>query len=100
MKYEYNKKFKGIIVSPSNAKECFESIIEIGFDYDGYHKAEDLKDIIDDLVDFAKNGLYFITQNKITPNDTKEEDLKSYTKAFKEQEENDKTLDDYRRHSS
>lgn len=38
----------------------------IGFDYDGYHKAEDLKDIIDELVAYSiyarellREGKYF-----------------------------------------
>lgn len=32
-------------------------IRDIGFDYDGYSKAEDLKELIDELVKYAKNGL-------------------------------------------
>lgn len=34
-----------------------ELIIDFGFDYDGYNKAENLKGLIDTLVDYAKLGL-------------------------------------------
>ena len=41
-------------------------ILAIGFDYDGYNKAEDLKDIIDELVAYSiyarellREGKYF-----------------------------------------
>jgi len=32
-------------------------IRDIGFDYDGWQKSEDLKHLIDDLVQYAKDGL-------------------------------------------
>lgn len=34
-----------------------ELIIDIGFDYDGYSKAESLKELIDELVNYAKASL-------------------------------------------
>lgn len=38
-------------------KQALQMIIDIGFDYDGYSKVESLKFLIDELVQFAKNGL-------------------------------------------
>jgi len=34
-----------------------QQIIDIGFDYDGYKSPQDLKGLIDELVDMARNGL-------------------------------------------
>lgn len=38
-------------------KRYLELIIDLGFDYDGYNKAENLKGLIDTLVECAKLGL-------------------------------------------
>jgi len=51
-------------------QQQLQQIIDIGFDYDGYHSVEDLKELIDELVDMAKDGLkgrrpYYIRYNKI-----------------------------------
>jgi len=32
-------------------------IIDLAYDYDGYNKAENLKELIDELVVYAKKGL-------------------------------------------
>lgn len=52
------------IVNLDFTKENFEAvclqldnIITMGFDYDGYSKAEDLKSLIDEMVDSARAGL-------------------------------------------
>ena len=37
--------------------EYLRLIIDIGFDYDGYNDADNLKDIIDELVKYAKQAL-------------------------------------------
>jgi hypothetical protein len=37
-------------------EKYFELIIDLGFDYDGFNKADSLKGLIDELVRFAKLG--------------------------------------------
>jgi hypothetical protein len=37
--------------------DSLQYIIDMGFDYDGYHSAEDLKSLIDLLVDVARDAL-------------------------------------------
>jgi polyhydroxyalkanoate synthesis regulator phasin len=41
-------------------RQQLQQIIDIGFDYDGYHSSEDLKKLIDELVDMARKGLHGI----------------------------------------
>ncbi len=41
----------------NNMREVLQHIIDLGFDYDGWHKAEDLKSLIDDLVELARGAL-------------------------------------------
>jgi hypothetical protein len=38
-------------------RQALEMIRDIGYDYDGYHTVDDLKALVDELVQFAKNGL-------------------------------------------
>lgn len=35
----------------------FQMIIDYGFDYDGFNNVSDLKQLIDDIVDFSRAGL-------------------------------------------
>lgn len=37
-------------------QKYFQLIIDIGFDYDGYRKAENLMELIDELVEYAYEG--------------------------------------------
>lgn len=37
-------------------KKYFQLIIDIGYDYDGYRKAENLMELIDELVEYAYEG--------------------------------------------
>ena len=39
-------------------KDALQMIRDIGLDYDGYRSAEDLMDLIDELCDIARTGLY------------------------------------------
>lgn len=45
----------------TNKEDCYQQalqhIIDIGLDYDGCKSVESLKELIDELVHFAKNGL-------------------------------------------
>ncbi len=56
-------------------QQQLQQIIDIGFDYDGYHSAEDLKKLIDEFVDMARDGLksrrpYYIRYNKVDKSST------------------------------
>lgn len=56
-------------------QQQLQQIIDIGFDYDGYHSVEDLKQLIDELVDMARDGLksrrpYYIRYNKTNRSNT------------------------------
>lgn len=48
---EENSQYKFII---KQAKQNNQRIIDYGFDYDGFNNVEDLKKLIDMLVDYAK----------------------------------------------
>jgi len=37
--------------------QALQYIINLGFDYDGFHEKEDLQELIDELVDIARKGL-------------------------------------------
>lgn len=86
MKYWFNSEFGGVVCDANNAEECFDMIIDIGFDYDGYSRAEDLKKLIDELVEYAKRGNQFICQGQITKQDTAEIDYASHLQAIKERD--------------
>ena len=38
-------------------RQALEMIRDIGMDYDGYHTVDDLKALVDELVQFARNDL-------------------------------------------
>jgi hypothetical protein len=51
-------------------KQALEDIRDIGMDYGGYHSVDDLKALIDELVDMAKEGLrgnrpQYLNQGKV-----------------------------------
>ena len=50
---------------PDCCDEWLELIWQIGYDYDGYHKAEDLKDIIDELVEISKKARACLHDGKL-----------------------------------
>lgn len=45
------------MLEASTVKECLELICDIGYDYDGCNSVESLKELIDELVDLASQGL-------------------------------------------
>lgn len=88
MKYSYNKKFKGIVCEPNCAEECFQSIWEIGVDYDGYENdIKGLRSLVDELVELAIKGRDYIIDDKVTIEDIEEEQEVSWTQAQKEARE-------------
>lgn len=46
-----------------NLEEALDRIIDLAYDYDGFSKAEDLKDLIDELVDLAELARIFFYDN-------------------------------------
>lgn len=46
-----------------NLEEALDRIIDLAYDYDGFSKAEDLKILIDELVDIAKLARSFFYSN-------------------------------------
>lgn len=56
---ETRKKAKAEQKKKDKLKQVFESItmiIDLGFDYDGFEKSEDLKELIDELVSYARKA--------------------------------------------
>lgn len=50
---------------PNCVDEYLYNIWAIGVDYDGYSKAEDLKNLIDELVDMSKKARKCLWENKL-----------------------------------
>lgn len=46
-----------------NLEEALDRIIDLAYDYDGFSKAEDLKDLIDELADLAELARTFFYDN-------------------------------------
>lgn len=46
-----------------NLEEALDRIIDLAYDYDGFSKAEDLKSLIDELVDLAELARIFFYDN-------------------------------------
>ena len=46
-------------------------IVDIGFDYDGYNKSEDLKELIDEIVEYATLGIECNDKKVMYQNETK-----------------------------
>lgn len=53
--------------NPSTVDECMELIVAIGFDYDGYRTAEDLKSLIDEMVHYARQARILLRQGENFP---------------------------------
>lgn len=85
MKYRYDRTFDGVICSPNNVEEILEVIIDIGFDYDGCYNSDSLKGLVDELVDYARDGAMLLKRGKIRKSDTEIEDENSRMKAYSEQ---------------
>ena len=59
-------------------------IWEIGFDYDGYNDPENLKGLIDELIEYSKNARQCLIDGKIF--EDKEESEKSWFAAKAERD--------------
>ena len=65
MKHWYDKESQGLLCEPDCVDEWLDLIWAIGFDYDGYHKEEDLKELIDELVDMSQNARKCLHEGKL-----------------------------------
>jgi hypothetical protein len=65
MKYWYDKESQGLLCEPDCVDEWLDLIWAIGFDYDGYHNAKDLKELIDELVDMTKKASRCLHEGKL-----------------------------------
>ena len=50
---------------PNSVEEYLDLIIAIGIDYDGYNQVENLKELIDELVDMSKKARKCLWENKL-----------------------------------
>lgn len=51
---------------PSSPKDALDTIVSLGFDFDGFEHPEDLKGLITDMVNIAKEGLQTETETTMT----------------------------------
>lgn len=65
MNHWYDKDTDIIFCEPSCADEWLWHLWAIGCDYDGCHSAEDLKKLIDELVDMAQKARQCLYEDKI-----------------------------------
>lgn len=57
---------------PNCADEWLQFIWEVGYGYDGYMKASDLRDLIDELISMSQKARDCLRQGLIFPEDTLE----------------------------
>lgn len=87
MKYLWDEKFKGIVCVPSCTDEYLQLICEIAVGYDGCSKVDSLKELIDEMADYAKKAHVCLRENKNYPNKyNEEESLEEATKKLHEWE--------------
>lgn len=65
MKYTYDWQFDGIISTPNCADEYLELICDIAIDYDGYNDEKNLKELIDEMANYAREARRCISEGKI-----------------------------------
>lgn len=58
------------LCEPNCAVEWLQLVYQIGFDYDGYSSANDLKSLIDELVEMTLTARKLIQDGIIFPEDT------------------------------
>lgn len=63
MKNYYDKITKQMVTEPTDVEECLLFIKMLGFDYNGYTSADDLKKLIDEFVSYAEKGLDFLRKD-------------------------------------
>lgn len=88
MAYRYDKRFKGIVWSPSSADEWMELIWDIGADYDGCNSVESLKGLVDELVEMSREARKCLRDGKIFCNEEEEEKSREEAIAERKRWEN------------
>lgn len=79
MKYTFDEQTGVTYSNPSCVDECLFDIWAIGCDYDGCHSAEDLKKLVDTLVDLAQQARAFLHDGKLFGD--VDEEIASYREA-------------------
>ena len=65
MKYTFDEQTGVTYSNPSCVDECLFDIWAIGCDYDGCYRAEDLKMLVDTLVELAQQARAFLHDGKL-----------------------------------
>lgn len=79
MKYTFDEQTGVTYSNPSCVDECLFDIWAIGCDYDGCHSVEDLKMLVDTLVELAQQARAFLYDGKLFCN--VDEEVASYREA-------------------
>lgn len=66
MKELHDEKF-GVSYEPECANEWLDLVCGIAVDYDGYRKAENLMELIDEMVEYVVNARECMEQGKLYP---------------------------------
>ena len=56
MKYWIDEETGCHVCEPNCCDEWLELIWQVGYDYDGFHSADDLKDLVDELVEMSQKA--------------------------------------------
>ena len=88
MKFWYDKEFKGVVCEPNCADEWLWHLWAIGCDYDGCHSAEDLKELIDELVNMAQKARQCLYDGKIFEDEEESADSLMAAKEERKRYEN------------
>ena len=59
------KIYKNHISTPNSVESCLEMVVALAVGYDGETTVEGLKSLIDEMADFAKDGMKFLHEEKI-----------------------------------
>lgn len=65
MKYWYDEEYEVNMCEPDCVDEWLWNLWAIGVDYDGSHTPEDLKKLIDELVDMANKARECLWENQL-----------------------------------
>lgn len=69
MKYWKDERTDCCMCEPNCADEWLESIWQVGCDYDGCHSAEDLKSLIDELIEMSQKARDCLNNGILFPKD-------------------------------
>ena len=65
MKYKFDEVSGGLLSEVDCVEECLSEIWEIGYDYDGYHEADGLKSLIDEILALSRQAEEFLHAGRV-----------------------------------